>query len=218
MNENVNYTKHNPSEYAERRKLVVELYVDEQKLGDMGTGDYLESKLAQLAADGIEIGQWTITDPDDCFAMARYVSSVFEWAFEHCNDARTSSPPVYEEWAAKKQARDDTGNYTRIKRVLHLPKSKILRYNRLMQASTVDYAVNGIERYSTVDRWTMDFGNGYEMYIYVRSCYSGDPLWCQAVLFLNGHEIGCSKVENELDGTWTLSHKDTIFTLELRAE
>lgn len=218
MNENVNYTKHNPSEDAERRKLVVELFVDEQKLGDMGTGDYLESKLAQLAADGIEIGQWTITDPDDCFAMARYVSSVFEWAFEHCNDARTSSPPVYEEWAAKKQARDDAGNYTMIKRVLHLPKSKIQRYNRLMQASTVDYAVNGIEEYATVDCWMVDFGNGYEMDICVCSSYSGDPLWCQAVLFLDGSEVSCSEVEAELDGTWTLTHNDTTFVVELRAE
>lgn len=218
MNENIDIIKHEFTENAERRKLVVELYVDEQKLGDMGTGDYLESKLAQLAADGIEIGQWTITDPDDCFTMARYVGSVFEWAFAHSNDARISSPPIYEEWAAQNQARDDAGNYTMIKRVLHLPKSKIQRYNRLMQASTVDYAVNGIEEYATEACWKMDFGNGYEMVIGVYSEYSGDPLRCQAVLFLDGSEVGCSEFENELYETWTLFHGDTIFTVNLRAE
>lgn len=217
MNENVNI-KHELSGDAERRKLVVELFVDEQKLGDMGTGDYLESKLAQLEADGIEVGQWTITDSDDYFPMARYVSSVFEWAFEHCNDARTSSPPIYEEWVAQNQARDDAGNYTMVKRVLNLPKSKIQRYNRLMQASTVDYAVNGIEENAAEACWKMDFGNGYEMYIGVYSKYSGDPLRCQAVLFLDGSEVGCSEFENELYETWTLTHNDTTFVVELRAE
>ena len=216
MNENVNI-RHELAGDAERRKLVVELFVDEQKLGDMGTGDYLESKLAQLAADGIAVGQWTISDPDDYFAMARYVGSVFEWAFAHCNDARISSPPIYEEWAAQNQARDDAGNYTMIKRVLHLPKSKIQRYNRLMQASSVDYDANGIEENATESCWKMDFGNGYEMYIGVYSKYSGDPLRCQAVLFLDGSEVGCSEFENELYETWTLTHNDTTFVVEVQA-
>ena len=206
-----------------KRNFMVALSVDEEKYmketdGNIGIGDYLESKMKSLAGDGISMQQWMITDDDDPLEMQRYINDIFEWAFAHSSDESPCSAPTFEEWKALHHNEDDVSNCKKVKRVLRIPKKEIERYNRLMQADQVDYEANSISNYSTVRRWTVDFGNGLEMDLNVTSEEMGEPLWCQAVLFLNNFEVSCSEVQNNLNGVWKLYHDSTTFILEVCAD
>lgn len=98
---------------------------------------------------------------------------------------------------------------------LTIPAAQIDEYNRLMSVDELDYDAHDIERYSTVDSWTVNAGDGYEIDVKVCSSNDGDPLWCEAVLFLNGCEQACSDVEDELDGEWQLEASGACFVLNV---
>ena len=42
-----------------------------------------------------------------------------------------------------------------INKTLFIQDEKVWKYNGLMQADTVDYEKNGIQRYATVESWTV---------------------------------------------------------------
>ena len=50
-----------------------------------------------------------------------------------------------------------------IRKILQIPKEEVDEYNRLLQASHVDYDREDIPCFATVASWTVDFGDGYEM-------------------------------------------------------
>lgn len=92
----------------------------------------------------------------------------------------------------------------KIKKILTISKQDMESYRKMMTADDLDYGEYGISRYSTVKSWAVDFGNGYEMDLKVCSGDSGEPLWCEAVLFKNGCEVECSEVYDNLEGVWGL--------------
>lgn len=106
------------------------------------------------------------------------------------------------------------------KKTLRIKQADLDKYNKLMQVEELDYEEEDIPRYSCVARWSVDFGDGYEMDLKVCSGDSSekDPLWCEVVLFLHGYEVACSEVYDELDGVWTLDNKGNCFKLEVLAE
>lgn len=106
------------------------------------------------------------------------------------------------------------------KRFLRISKKELNRWNKLMHVEMLDYDAERIERFSCVDRWSMDFGDGYEMDLKVCSGDSAccDPLWCEVVLFKNGAEVACSDVFAELGGVWTLEYNNISFVLVVIGE
>lgn len=70
--------------------------------------------------------------------------------------------------------------------------------------------------------WSVDFGNGMEMD--VKLC-CGDvvtaeenPLWTEAVLFLNGYEVACTDGYSTLRPYYELHHGDTAYRVTVRVE
>lgn len=98
---------------------------------------------------------------------------------------------------------------------LAISSEEIDKYNHLMMINELDYKKNDIPRYSTINSWTVDAGNGYEIDLKVCSSDDGDPFWCEAVLFLNGSELACSDVEAKLDGVWELETNENCFVLNV---
>lgn len=98
-----------------------------------------------------------------------------------------------------------------------IPQETLDEYRRLMTASKVDYGKHDIERYSIIEQWTANYGDGFEIDLKVCSGAHPDPLWCEAVLFHYGHELVCSEVEDELAGTWQLESGGTRYHLEVNA-
>lgn len=103
------------------------------------------------------------------------------------------------------------------RKTIQIPSSKIEECDSLMNVDELDYEKNDIPRFSTIERWTADYGNQYEIDLKVCSGSNGDPLWCEAVLFKNGCEVECSEVYYDLAGIWTLSDGDLYFELEVVA-
>ena len=91
-----------------------------------------------------------------------------------------------------------------MKNTITISSAALDRYNKLMQAECVDYEAEGIDRYTCVARWSAEFPEGFEVDIKVCASDCGEPLWCEAVLFQNGHERSCTDVCEELDGEWSL--------------
>lgn len=100
---------------------------------------------------------------------------------------------------------------------LSIPKEDIDEYDRLMNVEELDYEKSDIPRYSTVESWSVNAGDGYEIDVKVSSGNDGDPLWCEAVLFLNSYEQACSGPECSLEGEWQLEANGTRFELNVIA-
>lgn len=100
-----------------------------------------------------------------------------------------------------------------IRKELFISKNELSKYNRMLSLKRPCYDKHGISRYSTVAAWTVDFGNGYEVDLKVSSSDTDEPLWCEAVLFLNGSECCCSDVGDSLDGTWDFEYGNEDFVL-----
>lgn len=100
-------------------------------------------------------------------------------------------------------------------RILLISKEELDHYRELMQAKSLDLGKLGLYRYSTVESWSVDFGGGYAIDLKVCSSGLTDPLWCEAVLFLNGCECGCTDVEDDLLGDWDLQDGDNRFILKV---
>jgi len=68
--------------------------------------------------------------------------------------------------------------------------------------------------------YSADFGNGYEMDIKVCGVAyeegSDNSAWTEAVLFLNGAEIACTEVNDDLLGDWTFVICDKTFIAEVK--
>lgn len=105
-----------------------------------------------------------------------------------------------------------------MQKVFNIPKTDVDRYNKLMQASQVDYEENDIPRYTTVKTWSVDLGDGYEADLKVCSSNYGDPLWCEGVLFLHGSECGCTEVSDNLLGEYWFEHNGKQFTIVVQAK
>lgn len=103
-----------------------------------------------------------------------------------------------------------------IRKELIINKNELSRYNRMMSWKRPCYDKHGISRYSTISEWTVDFGNGYEVDLKVCSSDTDEPLWCEAVLFLNGSECCCSDVGDSLDGTWGFEYENEEFLLVVK--
>lgn len=98
---------------------------------------------------------------------------------------------------------------------LAIPAAQIDEYNHLMNVDELDYDEYDIDRYSTVDSWTVKAGDGYEIDVKVCSSDDGDPLWCEAVLSLDGYEQACSVGDGDLDGEWQLEANGVCFVLNV---
>lgn len=98
---------------------------------------------------------------------------------------------------------------------LFIESSIINKYNELMELDFIAYDEHDIPRYSTIESWTTDFGNGFEVDLKVCSSNYDEPIWCEAVLFLNGNEISCSDVEDKLNGEWIFNYNDIEFILHV---
>lgn len=105
-----------------------------------------------------------------------------------------------------------------MKKTLILTKETIDMYHALMQAKHVDYEKEKIAKYETVVAWGVAFDEGYDVDIKVCASNNGDPLWCEAVLFLNGSEVSCTDVADELVGTWELFDGEKVFQVDVKVE
>lgn len=106
-------------------------------------------------------------------------------------------------------------NYN-ITTTLYISDADITYYNNMIQSDEVDYEAYDIQPYSTVQSWTTNFGNGYEVDIKVCSSEDGEPLWAEGVLFLNGCEVTCTDVQYELDGVYEFEYNGDRFTVDVR--
>ena len=95
-------------------------------------------------------------------------------------------------------------NENRCVKTLFIDTDDVQNYQALMLAGA---NTEGFPRYTTIQSWTVDFGEGYEADLKVCSSDIGDPLWSEAVLFFNGAEVSCSETCSELCGEWFL-HAD----------
>lgn len=98
---------------------------------------------------------------------------------------------------------------------LTIDKETIDEYNSLMLADYLDYEKNSIPRFSTIKSWTINYGDGYEVDLKICSGNDGEPLWCEAVLFINGSEVECTDVYDSVDGDWMLYDSNTNITFRL---
>lgn len=89
----------------------------------------------------------------------------------------------------------------------------ICRYNNLMRQKHPNYEKYGFSKYTAIESWTADFGNGLEIDLKVCTSDENDPLWCEAVLFHNGVEIGCSDAGTQLEGPWVFRQPDCTCVL-----
>ena len=107
-----------------------------------------------------------------------------------------------------------------MEKTLHISKEIIDKYNQLMQPTDgiVDYEKNDIPRYATIDSWTVDFGDGYEVDIEVCSSNYNDPLWCEAVLFLHGSEVCRTDVSDTLDSKYWFFSEPKKFIVYVKPE
>ena len=105
-----------------------------------------------------------------------------------------------------------------MQKVFNIPKTDVDRYNKLMQASQVDYEENDIPCYTTVKTWSVDLGDVYEADLKACSSNYGDLLWCEGVLFLHGSECGCTEVSDNLLGEYWFGHNGKQFTIVVQAE
>ena len=90
-------------------------------------------------------------------------------------------------------------------KVLYISAEKVRRYKELMEARFVSLCEFGLAKYATIESWTVAYGHGYEVDLKVCSSNEGDPLWCEAVLFLHGVECSHTDIEGDLLGDWELS-------------
>lgn len=156
-------------------------------------------------------------EPESCIAMSRYVDYVLEWAASHRKNVKPSSPLSYEEWEILGRVTAEEEGCATVKRVLRISNAQIRKYSWMMREATGNYAVRRIQPFDIVARWEADYGDGYTVVIGVFSGYDGEPLWSQAILYLNGTAVQVSEDERELEGTWMFSHNNTTFVLELQA-
>ena len=177
----------------------------------------LDRWLNKIESGNYESEQQADDEPVNCIAMSRYVEYVLEWAVAHRNDVKPSSPLSYAEWEMLSRIKDEGEGHNTAKRVLRISDVQIRKYSWMMREATGNYAVHRIRPFDTVARWEADFGDGYKVVIGVFSGYDGEPLWSQAILFLNGNEVQVSEDERELAGTWMFSHNNTTFVLEVQA-
>lgn len=107
-----------------------------------------------------------------------------------------------------------------MEKTLYLPQETIDKYNKLMQVAngTLAYTEHQIPRYATIAKWTVDFGNGYEVDIKVCSSDDGDPLWCEGVLFLHGSELSCTDPSDNLNDQCWFWVKDETFIVYVKPE
>lgn len=62
------------------------------------------------------------------------------------------------------------------RKTIQILSSKIEECDSLMNVDELDYEKNDIPRFSTIERWTADYGNQYEIDLKVCSGSNGDPL------------------------------------------
>lgn len=114
-----------------------------------------------------------------------------------------------------------------VTKTLRITKKELDRYREMMQVKRLALGKRGLytellsaldchrRRSSTIKSWSVDFGGGYAIDLKVCSSGLTDPLWCEAVLFLNGCECGCTDVEDDLLGDWELQDGDNRFILKV---
>lgn len=105
-----------------------------------------------------------------------------------------------------------------MEKILYIPAKAINNYNALMRPDkeSVDYKKQDIPRYELIEKWTVDFGNGYEVDIKVCSSDYGDPLWCEGVLFFHGSEVSCTDVSDELTGEYSFEIQGEKFAVHVK--
>ena len=104
-----------------------------------------------------------------------------------------------------------------MEQTITISKETLGRYNSLMQSDSVDYEVQGIDRFACVDCWTAEFPDGYA--VDVRVCSSdnklNEPLWCEAILFKDGGECSCTDVFDTLNRMWELNDDGKEFIVHI---
>lgn len=104
-----------------------------------------------------------------------------------------------------------------IEKVILIPKEDLDRYDRLLDADQIDYHEIGISRYSVVESWSADFGNGYTAQIKICSSDDDEPLWCEGVLFLDGNECCCTEPSYTLSGECWFDYNGNQFSILVKA-
>lgn len=68
----------------------------------------------------------------------------------------------------------------------------------------------------TVDVWTANFGDGWEMDVKLCNAPAADGgCWTEAVLFYNGHEVSHTDPRANILGEWTIEHGVLTFTINV---
>ena len=81
------------------RKVLVELYVNEEESGDYGTIDYVDRELGWVEESGISHGDMVILDYDSDSSHERYLNYLSNWIFNHHDEECAGmSPACFEEW------------------------------------------------------------------------------------------------------------------------
>lgn len=106
----------------------------------------------------------------------------------------------------------------KIEKKLYIPKDIIEKYDELLERDEINYEEEDIPRSSIVAFWTVDFGNGYVVRLNVCSADDDEPLWSEAVLFLNGVECCCTEPDYSLSGEYWFEYDGKKFTLAVKPE
>lgn len=81
------------------RKVLAELYVNEEETGDCGVIDYVEKELGWVEESGISHGDMVILDYDSDSPHERYLNYLSNWIFDHHDEEfQGCSPAGYEQW------------------------------------------------------------------------------------------------------------------------
>lgn len=107
------------------------------------------------------------------------------------------------------------------RRELRIPADVAERYDKLMDppGGELDYDKNDIPRYACLERWTVRFDGSYEADVKVCSGDSSqkDPLWSEAVLFLDGRQVCCTDAGDQIAGEYELEHDGNRFVVDVIA-
>lgn len=98
-----------------------------------------------------------------------------------------------------------------LERTLKIKPHELDKWNTYMATGEV---VPDLPKEECVACWTADFGDGIEADLKV--CTASDrTVWCECVLFDNGCEVGCSGVDDDLNGEWYFDYNGSKYTVKV---
>ncbi len=99
---------------------------------------------------------------------------------------------------------------------MKIPRKELDYYNRLLAMTEVDFEKEQISEDSTLQTYTVDFGNGIEADIKV--CAGQTNLFVDPVLFHNGSEVCVLETADEVDGEYFFEYEGVTYIAEIAGE